>query len=43
MVPHGVEHKPSASEETGVLLIGPAETVNTRNVISERTVHATAL
>jgi mannose-6-phosphate isomerase-like protein (cupin superfamily) len=38
IVPHGVEHKPSADEETHVLLFEPAETLNTGNVRNERTV-----
>ena len=29
VIPKGVEHKPSASEECRILLIEPAETVNT--------------
>jgi len=37
IVPHGVEHKPAAAEETHVLLFEPAETLNTGNVRNERT------
>ncbi len=38
IMPHGVEHLPSADEETHVLLLEPKTTVNTGNVESERTV-----
>ena len=38
IVPHGVEHKPAADEETHVLLFEPASTLNTGNVRNERTV-----
>jgi mannose-6-phosphate isomerase-like protein (cupin superfamily) len=38
IVPHGVEHKPAAEEETHVLLFEPAETLNTGNLRNERTV-----
>jgi len=38
IVPHGVEHRPVASEEASVLLFEPATTLNTGNVRSERTV-----
>jgi mannose-6-phosphate isomerase-like protein (cupin superfamily) len=37
VVPKGVEHKPVAQEECHILLIEPAETVNTGNVVNERT------
>jgi len=40
IVPHGVEHKPSADEETHVMLFEPAETLNTGNLRNERTVEA---
>jgi len=43
VVPHGVEHQPFAAEETWILLIEPRETVNTGNVISDRTVVPTPL
>ena len=35
IVPHGVEHKPEASQETHVMLIEPKETVNTGGEESE--------
>ena len=35
IVPHGVEHKPEASQETHVMLIEPKETVNTGDEESE--------
>lgn len=38
IVPKGVEHLPSADEETHVLLLEPKTTLNTGNVRSERTV-----
>ena len=38
IVPKGVEHKPSASQECWVVLIEPATTLNTGNVRSDRTV-----
>ena len=37
IVPKGVEHKPVAAEEVWVLLFEPAATLNTGNVINERT------
>lgn len=37
VVPRGVEHKPVADEEAWVMLFEPATTVNTGNVINERT------
>lgn len=37
IVPHGVEHQPFAEEETHVLLFEPASTLNTGNVLNERT------
>lgn len=40
VVPRGTEHRPSADEETHILLFEPATTVNTGNVQSERTVDA---
>jgi mannose-6-phosphate isomerase-like protein (cupin superfamily) len=39
IIPHGVEHLPSADEETHVMLLEPKTTLNTGNVESERTVH----
>jgi len=38
IVPKGVEHKPVADEETEVLLFEPASTLNTGNVLNDRTV-----
>jgi mannose-6-phosphate isomerase-like protein (cupin superfamily) len=38
VVPHGVEHRPVAEEETHVLLFEPASTLNTGNVTDEMTV-----
>jgi mannose-6-phosphate isomerase-like protein (cupin superfamily) len=38
IVPRGVEHFPSADEETHVMLLEPKSTLNTGNVESERTV-----
>ena len=38
IVPRGVEHQPVAEEEVHVLLFEPAGTLNTGNVIEERTV-----
>ena len=40
IVPRGVEHRPVAAEEVEVLLFEPATTLNTGNVVSERTIHA---
>jgi len=37
IVPRGVEHKPVADEETHVMLLEPATTLNTGNVRNERT------
>jgi mannose-6-phosphate isomerase-like protein (cupin superfamily) len=37
IVPRGVEHKPVAAEETCVLLLEPAGTLNTGNVREART------
>lgn len=37
VVPKGVEHKPVAENESHILLVEPAGTVNTGNVVSERT------
>ena len=39
IIPHGVEHLPSADEETHVMLLEPKTTLNTGNVESERTLH----
>ncbi len=38
VVPRGVEHRPVAQEECSVLLFEPASTVNTGNLVNERTV-----
>jgi mannose-6-phosphate isomerase-like protein (cupin superfamily) len=38
VVPRGVEHRPVADEEVHVLLFEPATTLNTGNVVNERTV-----
>jgi len=38
VVPKGVEHKPSADEEAHVVLLEPKTTLNTGNVLSDRTV-----
>lgn len=37
IVPRGVEHKPVAEEEVWILLFEPASTLNTGNVINEKT------
>jgi mannose-6-phosphate isomerase-like protein (cupin superfamily) len=37
VVPKGVEHKPVAEDECHILLIEPAGTVNTGDVVSEKT------
>jgi mannose-6-phosphate isomerase-like protein (cupin superfamily) len=39
VVPRGVEHKPVADEECWVMLFEPASTLNTGNVVNDRTVH----
>jgi mannose-6-phosphate isomerase-like protein (cupin superfamily) len=38
IIPHGVEHKPVANDETEVMLFEPNSTLNTGNVRNERTV-----
>ena len=38
VIPRGVEHLPVAEEEVRVLLIEPKTTLNTGNVVNERTV-----
>jgi mannose-6-phosphate isomerase-like protein (cupin superfamily) len=38
VVPRGVEHRPVADEEVAVLLFEPKGTLNTGNVVSERTI-----
>ncbi len=39
VVPHGVEHRPVAPEEVHLMLIEPRGTLNTGNVIDQRTVY----
>jgi len=39
IVPRGVEHKPVADEECWVMLFEPVSTLNTGNIVNERTVH----
>jgi mannose-6-phosphate isomerase-like protein (cupin superfamily) len=41
IIPHGVEHLPVAEEEAHVLLIEPKTTLNTGNVIDDKTVEIT--
>jgi mannose-6-phosphate isomerase-like protein (cupin superfamily) len=38
VVPRGVEHRPVAPEECHILMVEPAGTINTGNVVSDRTV-----
>ena len=38
MVPRGVEHRPVAPEEVHVMLVEPRGTLNTGNLVNERTV-----
>ena len=38
IVPKGVEHKPIAEDECHILLVEPAGTVNTGDVVSDKTV-----
>lgn len=38
VVPRGVEHRPVAKEEVEILLFEPATTLNTGNVVNEKTV-----
>jgi len=40
VVPRGVEHQPFAAEECQVLLVEPKTTLNTGNVVNDRTVRA---
>lgn len=37
VVPRGVEHRPVADEECWIMLFEPASTLNTGNVVNERT------
>lgn len=39
VVPRGVEHRPVADEEAWILLFEPGTTLNTGNVVNERTLH----
>lgn len=38
VIPRGIEHRPVAEEEVWVMLFEPASTLNTGNVVNERTV-----
>jgi len=38
IIPRGIEHQPVAPEEVQVMLFEPKSTVNTGNVVNERTV-----
>jgi mannose-6-phosphate isomerase-like protein (cupin superfamily) len=38
IMPRGVEHKPVAAEEVEIMLFEPASTLNTGNIINEKTV-----
>jgi mannose-6-phosphate isomerase-like protein (cupin superfamily) len=38
IIPKGVEHMPVAEEEVWVLLIEPSSTLNTGNIVDERTI-----
>jgi hypothetical protein len=38
IIPRGVEHLPIAGEETHVVLLEPKTTLNTGNVVGDRTV-----
>ncbi len=38
IIPQGVEHRPVAEEEAHVLLLEPKSTLNTGNIVNERTV-----
>jgi mannose-6-phosphate isomerase-like protein (cupin superfamily) len=40
IVPRGVEHRPVAPEEVHLLLLEPKSTLNTGNVMDEKTVTA---
>ncbi|HET9406366.1 MAG TPA: cupin domain-containing protein [Candidatus Sulfotelmatobacter sp.] len=39
VVPRGVEHRPAAEEECWIMLFEPASTLNTGNLVNERTLH----
>jgi mannose-6-phosphate isomerase-like protein (cupin superfamily) len=38
IVPHGIEHMPVADEEAHIILLEPKTTLNTGNIVNERTV-----
>ena len=38
IMPRGVEHRPYAEEEVEIMLFEPASTLNTGNIVNERTV-----
>lgn len=38
IVPRGVEHRPVAHEEAAIMMFEPVSTLNTGNVVNERTV-----
>ena len=38
IVPHGVEHMPVAEEEAHIILLEPKTTLNSGNIVNERTV-----
>ena len=38
VIPKGVDHKPVAEEEVHVLLFEPATTLNTGNIVNEKTI-----
>jgi mannose-6-phosphate isomerase-like protein (cupin superfamily) len=38
VIPRGVEHLPSTEEETHIMLLEPKSTLNTGNLVNERTV-----
>jgi mannose-6-phosphate isomerase-like protein (cupin superfamily) len=38
VIPRGVEHRPVAEEECWIVLFEPASTLNTGNIVNERTV-----
>ncbi|MBL8230306.1 MAG: cupin domain-containing protein [Bryobacterales bacterium] len=42
IIPRGMEHRPVANQEVEVLLFEPASTLNTGNVVSDRTVEKPA-
>lgn len=42
IIPHGVEHQPIADDECWVLLVEPRTTLNTGNIVNERTVESPA-